>query len=101
MQSELRNINTCIGFSNCIPPVANTIKMRKKMHGQFIAGFPLSFHRNPMEHSTKIKSNIVSIENPVYREYKYQAFSKMLIDRNLAIVPKNWQLNSSEKKLLG
>ena len=71
------------------------------MHGQFIVGFPLSFHRNPMEHSTNIKSNIVSIENPLYREYEYQAFSKMLIDKNLAIVPKNWQLNSSGKKLLG
>ena len=78
--------------------------MRKKIHGQFIVAYyiiPLSFHRNPMEHSSKIKSNIVSIENPLYREYEYEAFSKMLIDKNLAIVPKNWQLNSSGKKLLG
>ena len=64
MQSELRNINTCIGFSNCIPPVTNTTKMRNTVHGQFIVGCPLSFYLNPMEHTTKIKSNIVSIKNP-------------------------------------
>ena len=64
MQSELRNISTYIGISNCIPPVKNTTKMRSTMHGQFIVGSPLSFHLNPMEHTTKIKSNIVSIKNP-------------------------------------
>ena len=64
MQSDLRNINTRIGFSNCIPPVINTTKMRNTTHGQFIVGSPLSFHLNPIEHTTKIKSNIVSIEYP-------------------------------------
>ena len=37
------------------------------MHGQFILGSPLSFHRNSIEHTTKVKSNIVSIEKPLYR----------------------------------
>ena len=54
MQSELRNINTRIGFWNCILPVTNTTKMRNTMHGQFIVGSPLSFHLNPIEHTTKI-----------------------------------------------
>ena len=47
MQSELRKINTRIGFSNCIPPVTNTTKMRNAMHGLFIVGSPLSFRLNP------------------------------------------------------
>ena len=41
MQSELRNINTRIGFSNCIPPVTNITKMRNTIHGQFVVGSPL------------------------------------------------------------
>ena len=36
------------------------------MHGQFIVGSPLSFHGNSIEHTTKIKSNIVSIEKLLY-----------------------------------
>ena len=54
MKNELRNISTRIGFSNCIPPVANTTKMRNTMHGQIIVGSPLSFHLNLIEHTTKI-----------------------------------------------
>ena len=73
MQSELRNINTRIRFSNCIPPVTNTTKMRNTTHEQFIVASPLSFHLNPIEHTTKIKSNLVSIENPLYTEREYQA----------------------------
>ena len=34
-----------------------------------ILGSPLSFHLNPIEHITKIKSNIVPIENLLYTEY--------------------------------
>ena len=51
MQIELRNINTCIAFSNCIPTVANTTK--KTMHGQFIVGSPLPFYLHDLEHTTK------------------------------------------------
>ena len=53
MQSELRNISTRIGFSNCIPPVAYTTKLQNKMHGQSIIGSPQSFHLNPIEQTTK------------------------------------------------
>ena len=80
MQSELRNINTRIGFSNCIPPATNTTKMQNTMHEQFIVGSPLSFHLNPIEHTTKTKSNIVSIEKPLYTEHEYQALPRFLID---------------------
>ena len=65
IQSELWNINTRIGFSNCIPPVTNTTKIWNATHGQFIVGYPLSFYLNPIEHTTKIKFNIVSIENKI------------------------------------
>ena len=41
MQSDLRNMNTCIGFSNCIPPMTNTTKMRNTMHRQFMVSSPL------------------------------------------------------------
>ena len=100
MQRELRNTNTRIGYSNCIPPVTNTTKMRNAMHGQFIVGFPLSFHLNPIEHASKIKSNIVSIEKHLYTEHEYQALPKFFIDEKLAIIPKNWQLDSREKNYL-
>ena len=100
MQSELQNINTCIGFSNCIPPVTNSTKIRNTTYGRFIVGSPLSFHLNSIENTTKIKSNIVSIENPLYTEHEYQALPRFFIDEKLAIVPKNWQLNSSEKNHL-
>ena len=53
-----------------------------------------------MEHTTKIKSNIVSIENLLCKEHEYQALPRFFIDEKLAIVPKNWQLNSSEKNYL-
>ena len=53
MQSELRNINTRIRFSNCIPPVAYTTKLQNKMHGKSIIGSPQSFHLNPIEQTTK------------------------------------------------
>ena len=76
MQGELRSINTRIGFSNYIPPVTNTTKMRNTMHGQLIVGFPLSFHLNPIEHTTKIKSNIVSLEKRLCTEHEYQALSR-------------------------
>ena len=89
-----------IGFSNCIPPVTNTTKILNTMHRQFIVGFPLSFYLNPIEHKTKIKSNAVSIENYQYTEYVYQALPRFFIDEELAIVPKIWQLNSSEKNYL-
>ena len=100
MQSELRNINTRIGYANGIPSAANTTKMRNTIHGQFIVGFPLSFQLNPIEHTTKVKSNIVSIENPLLTEHEYQALPGFFLDEKLAIVPKNWQLNSSEKNYL-
>ena len=64
IQSELRNMNTRIGFSNCIPPMTNTTKMRNTMYGRFIVDSPLSFYLNPIEHTTKTKSNIVSVEKP-------------------------------------
>ena len=64
--SELRNINTSIEFSNCIPPVTNSTKMQNATHGQSIVSSRLSFHPKPIEHKTKIKSNIVSIEKPLY-----------------------------------
>ena len=89
MQSEIRNISTSIGYSNCIPPVTNTPKMRNTMHGQFIVGSALSFHLNPIELITKIKSNTVSFENPLYIEHKYQALPGFFIDEKLPIVPKN------------
>ena len=95
MQSELRNINTRIGFLSCIPSVTNTSKMRNIMHGRFIVGSPQSFHLNPIEHTTKAKSNVVSIENSLY-----QVLPKFFIDEKLAIVLKNWQLTSS-KTILG
>ena len=53
-----------------------------------------------MEHTTKIKSNIVSIENLLCKEHENQALPRFFIDEKLAIVPKNWQLNSSEKNYL-
>ena len=59
------------------------------MHGQFIVGFLLYYHLNPMEHTTKIKSNIVSIENLLCKEHEYQALPRFFIDEKLAIVPKN------------
>ena len=89
MQSELRNINTRIGYSNGIPSATNTTKMRNTIHGQFIVGFPLSFQLNPIEHTTKVKSNIVSIENPLLTEHEYQALPGFFLDEKLAIVPKN------------
>ena len=89
MQRKLPNINTRIGFSNCIPPATNATKMQNTMHGQFIVGSPLSFHLNPIEHATKIKSNIVSVENSLYTEHKYQALPRCFINEKLAIVPKN------------
>ena len=70
------------------------------MHGQFIVGFPLSFHLNPIEHTSKIKSNIVPIEKHLYTEHEYQALPKFFMDEKLAIVPKNWQLDSREKNYL-
>ena len=100
MQSELRNINTRIGFLSCIPSVTNTSKMRNIMHGRFIVGSPQSFHLNPIEHTTKAKSNVVSIENSLYTEHEYQVLPKFFIDEKLAIVLKNWQLTSS-KTILG
>ena len=99
MQGDLRNINTRIEFSNYIPPVTNTTKMRNTMHGQLIVGSLLSFDLNPIEHTSKIKSNIVSLEKPLCTEHEYQALSRFFIDEKLAIVPKNGQLNSSGKKL--
>ena len=78
-QIELRNINTRIGFSNCIPPVTNTMKMRNAMHGQFIVGSPLLFHLNPIEHTTKIKSNIIPTEKPLYTEHEYINNMKSLL----------------------
>ena len=68
------------------------------MHGQFIIGSPLSFDVNPMEHGTKIKSDIVSAWKPLCTEHEYQALPRFFIDEKLAIVPKNWKLNSREKK---
>ena len=68
------------------------------MHGQFIIGSPLSFDVNPMEHGTKIKSDIVSAWKPLCTEHEYQALPRFFIDEKLAIVPKNWKLNSHEKK---
>ena len=49
----------------------NTSKIRNTMHKQFIEASPPSFHINPIEHTTKIKSNIGSIENPLYTEHEY------------------------------
>ena len=54
-----------------------------------------------MEHTTKINSNIVSIENLLYTEHEYQILPRFFIDEKLAIFRKSWQLNSSQKKLLG
>ena len=85
------------GFSNCIPPVTSTTKMLNTMPRQFIAVFLLSFHLNPTEYTTKIISNAVSVENYLYTEYEYQALPRFFIDEKLAIVPKIWQHNSSEK----
>ena len=70
------------------------------IYGQFIAGSPLSFHLNPIEHETKIKSNIVSIAKPLYTKHEYQALPRFFVDEKLAIVSKNWQLNLSEKNYL-
>ena len=81
--------------------MTNTAKIRNTTYGRFIVGSPLSFHLNSIENTTKIKSNIVSTENPLYTEHEYQALPRFFIDEKLAIVPKNWQLNSSEKILLG
>ena len=93
MQSELRNINTRTGFSNCILPVTNTMKIRNKMHEQFIVGSTLSFHLNPIAHTTKVKFNTVS-------EYECQVLPRFFIDDKRAIDPKSWQLNSNEKNYL-
>ena len=40
----------------------------------------------------------MSVENSLYTEHKYQALPRCFINEKLTIVPKNWQLNSSEKK---
>ena len=98
MRSELRNINTRIGFSNCIPPVAYTSKTRNTMHGQFIVSSPLSFHLNPIEDTTKIKSNIVLIEKPLCTGHLYQALPRLFIDKKLVIVPKQNYLHSINMK---
>ena len=74
--------------------------MRNTMHGQLIVGSPLSFYLNPIEHTTKIKSNIASLEKPLCTEHEDQALSRFFIDEKLAIVPKNGQLNSSRKNYL-
>ena len=37
-------------------------------------------HLNPIEHKTKIKSNIVSIEKPLYTEHEYQALPRFFIN---------------------
>ena len=62
--------------------------MQNTMHRQFIVGSPLSFHFNPIEHITKIKSNIVSIENPLYTEHEYQTLPRFIIYEKLVVVPK-------------
>ena len=56
------------------------------MHGQFMVSSPLSLHLNLLDHAT----NIVSVEKP-------QDLPRFFIDEKLAIVHKNFQLNSSEK----
>ena len=65
----------------------NTTKVRNAMHGLFIVGSPLSFRLNPTEHTTKIKSNIVSIEKTLYTEHGYQVLPRFVIYQKLAIVP--------------
>ena len=36
----------------------------------------------------------------MHTEHEYQALPRFFIDEKLAIVPQNWQLNSSEKNYL-
>ena len=70
------------------------------MHGKLILDSTLSFHLNPIEHTTKIKSSAVSIKSAMYTEHEYQALPSFCLDGKFAVVPKNWQLSSSEKKYL-
>jgi len=61
-----------IGFANCIPYISDDNKFRNTPYGQFLIGSPLSFHLNPIEHTTKVKTNIVTIDNPCYSEHEFK-----------------------------
>ena len=69
--------------------------MRDGMDGHFLVG---SFNLNPIEHATKIKSNIISIEKPPYTEHEYQLLPRLFIDEKL--VRQNLKVNLSEKNYL-
>ena len=68
--------------------------------GDLYQALPIILSYNPREHTTKIKSNIVSSENNLYTEHEYQTLQSFFVDEKLVVVTKNWQLNSSENNYL-
>ena len=65
--------------------------------GQFVVESSLSFRKNSIKYTNKIKFNLVSIENPLYTEHKYRALPIHFKHKKLDIVTKNWQLNLRQK----
>ena len=61
MRQKLHDIDKNIGFSNCVPSINDNTKFRNTAYGQYLIGSPLSFHLNPIEHTTKIKTNIIDV----------------------------------------
>ena len=64
-------------------------KLNQVLVPVLLAPVPLSFHLNPIGHTTIIKSNIVSVEKLLTTKHEYKALPRFFIDENLAIVAKN------------
>ena len=47
--------------------------MQITMFGQLIVDSPLSFRKNSIKYTNKIKMNIVDTDNPLYIEHGYRA----------------------------
>ena len=77
MQSELRNINTGIGFSNCIAAATSNPTMQSTIFGQLIA----YSRKNSKKYTNKIKINIIVIDNPLYTEHEYRALPIRFINK--------------------
>lgn len=98
MQSELWNKNNDIGFSNCIPSVTNT------PYNARYSVWPINSRLSIIALSlyitlhNQIKSNIVAIEN-LNTDHEYQTLQLRFIHEKHDIIPENWLLNLSKKKL--
>ena len=100
MQNNLSLKDKKIGFSCCVPPkesVKGTINTR---YGEFVIGSPLSFHLNTIGFATKVETNIMKLDNPVYTVHEYTQLPLKFIDYDHETVPKNWVNTSAEESYL-